>query len=199
MMTPPTFLPASLLALSSRIELPAGGRLFALDSPVVQLFWLFRGEIQAVRIAPSGQNIVMMRGRSGEFFAEASLYTPLYTCEAIARKPCVLLGIPVAELRLALVSDTKFSDQFMRSTILALRRQCSRVERLRLRTASERIQHYLSCEATADGCCQLDIPLSEWAVDLGLEPETLYRTLRVLEENGVVQRDKHRMRLCTGS
>jgi CRP-like cAMP-binding protein len=196
MLKQPDFLPATLLAVSQRLELATGGRLFTLGAPVTQLFWLCRGELQAVRATPAGQESVIMRGRAGEFFAEATLYTPHYTCEAVARKPCVVLAIPIEPLRSTLGTDAKFSEQFLRSTVMSLRRQCSRLERLRLRSASERIQHYLICEATVDGCCQLDMPLSEWAVELGLEPETLYRTLRVLEENGVVVRDKKRMRLC---
>jgi CRP-like cAMP-binding protein len=199
MLKPPDFLPTTLLVASQRVELPAGERLFTLGAPVTQLYWLCRGELQAVRGAPSGQESVIMRARAGEFFAEATLFTPHYTCEAIARKPCVLFGIPVAPMRSALATDAKFSEQFLRSTVMALRRQCSRVERLRLRSASDRIQHYLTCEATAHGCCELDMPLNEWAVELGLEPETLYRTLRVLEESGELVRDKKRMRLCNAS
>lgn len=199
MLKPPDFLPPSLLAVSQRLELPLNAALFTLGAPVEQLFWLFRGEVQAIRTTASGQEVVMMLGRAGEFFAEASLFTPHYTCSAATRKSSVLLAIPIAPLRSALATDAQFSERFLRSTVMALRRQCSRVERLRLRTASERIQHYLSCEAAADGCCQLNMPLSEWALDLGLEPETLYRTLRVLEENGLVQRDKKRLRLCPGS
>lgn len=140
-----------------------------------------------------------MRGRSGEFFAESSIYMPCYECDAVARKPAVVMALPLRTLRQALADDAHFADVFLRTVVLNLRRQNSRVERLRLRGASERIRHYLSCEASADGCCQLDMPLSEWALELGLEPETLYRTLRVLEENGVVLRDKQRMRLCTGA
>lgn len=196
MLKPPEYLPATLLAVSKRIELPANASLFKLGEPVAMLHWLMRGDLQAIRTTPSGQTVVMMRGSTGEFFAEASLFTPHYTCTALVRKPSVLLGIPVAGFRAALATNAHFSEMFLRATVSSLRRQCARVERLRLRTATERILHYLSCESALDGCCQLTIPLSEWAVDLGLEPETLYRTLRALEENGLVQRDKRRMRLC---
>lgn len=194
----PDFLPATLTVASHRVHLSAGQVLFACGTPVENLYWILRGEVVALRRTPSGQDAVITRGRAGEFFAESSIYAPSYDCDAVARKPAVVLALPLRTLRQALAEDAHFADVFLRTVVLSLRRQCSRVERLRLRGASERIQHYLSCEATADGCCQLDIPMSEWALELGLEPETLYRTLRVLEENGVVVRDKQRMRLCTG-
>lgn len=195
----PDFLPATLTVASHRVHLSAGQVLFACSAPVEHLYWILRGEVVAVQRAATGQDVVIMRGRSGEFFAESSIYTPVYNYEAVARKPTVVMALPLRTLRVALVDDAHFADVFLRAVVLNLRRQSSRVERLRLRGASERIQHYLTCEASADGCCQLHIPLSEWALELGLEPETLYRTLRVLEENGVVLRDKQRMRLCTGT
>lgn len=197
MLTIPDFLPTSLLAASRRFTLSAGERLFTLGAPVEQLHWVCRGELQAVRQTPSGQGAVIMRGRTGEFFAEASLFTPHYTCEAAARKPCVLLALPIVQLRLALATDAKFSELFLRSTVMALRRQCSRIERLRLRSAAERVEHFLSCETSRDGWCHLDVPLSEWAVDLGLEPETLYRTVKVLEKKGSLMRTGRRIRLTS--
>jgi CRP/FNR family transcriptional regulator, dissimilatory nitrate respiration regulator len=197
MMATPDFLPKSLVAVSRRFTLAAGERLFALGAPVEQLHWVCHGEIQAVRQAPSGQAVVIMRGRPGELFAEASLFTPHYTCEAVARKSCVLLATPIVQLRLAMATDAKFSELFLRSTVMALRRQCSRIERLLLRSAAERVEHFLSCEASSDGWCHLDVPLSEWAVDLGLEPETLYRTLKVLEEKGGLLRNGRSIRLIS--
>jgi CRP-like cAMP-binding protein len=195
MLKHPNFIPLALLQSSRRFELLAGQHLFARGAPVEYLHWVLRGELYAVRTTPSGQEAVMMRGHAGEFFAEAALFAPLYTCDAIARKPAVLIGIPVANLRQTLLTDSAFSNAFLSTVVMGLRRQCSRVERLRLRGASERIEHFLSCEVGPDGWSDLGRPLSEWALDLGLEPETLYRTLRALELKGTLQRKGRRMRL----
>lgn len=195
MLKHPDFVPLALLQSSRRFELAAGQHLFTRGAPVQYLHWVLRGELCAVRSTPSGQEVVMMRGHSGEFFAEAALFAPFYTCDAIARKPVVLIGFPVETLRQALLTDPGFSNSFLGAVVSGLRRQCSRVERLRLRGASERIEHFLSCEVGPNGWCELGRPLSEWALDLGLEPETLYRTLRALEIKGTLQRDGRRMRL----
>lgn len=195
MLKNPEFLPAALLAVSRKFELPTGQYLFRCGEPVERLHWILRGELLAVRQTPSGQEAVITRGRAGEFFAEASLFTPNYTCEAVARKPCVLLCIPAHDLKSALASNSEFSGLFLRSTVMALRRQCSRIERLRIHGAADRIEHFLSCETASDGWSQLGMPLSEWAIDLGLEPATLYRTLRTLEDKGRLVRNGHRMRL----
>lgn len=195
MLKSPDFLPAALLTASRRVELPAGQYLFRCGEMVERLHWIVRGELLAVRPTPSGQEAVITRGRAGEFFAEASLFTPKYTCEAVARKPSILLCIPAQELRSTLASNPEFSELLLRSTVMALRRQCSRIERLRIHGAADRIEHFLSCETASDGWSQLGMPLSEWAIDLGLEPATLYRTLRTLENSGKLLRDGHRMRL----
>ena len=57
--------------------------------------------------------------------------------------------------------------------------------------------HYLNCELTGPGgaTLSLDIPLAEWADDLGLEPETLYRTLAELEKKGRIEREPRGRRI----
>lgn len=196
MLKHPDFLPAALLTASRRLELPAGQALFNRGEAVEHLHWILRGELLAVRQTPAGQEAVITRGHAGEFFAEATLFTPHYTCNAVARKPTLLLCLPVTTLRHELLGNPKLAELFLRSVVMALRRQCSRVERLRLHGAADRLEHFLSCEVAADGWVHLGIPISEWAVDLGLEPETLYRTLRALEQSGRLEREGRRMRLA---
>jgi CRP-like cAMP-binding protein len=197
MLKMPDFLPPTLLATGQRLDVAAGAHLFVKGAPVEHLHWICRGELLAVRQTRPGQEAVIMRGAAGEFFAEASFFTPNYTCHAIARKPAVVLGFPLPALRQALATDAGFYERFLRSTVMALRRQCSRVERLRLRSATERIEHYLSCEAGADGWCQLEVPMSQWAIDLGLEPETLYRALAGLISAQQVARVGRRIKLMS--
>lgn len=57
---------------------------------------------------------------------------------------------------------------------------------------AERLLAYL---AVAPEAAAGDRPLRELAVDLGLAPEVLYRTLAALEAEGAVERDGRRVRL----
>jgi DNA-binding MarR family transcriptional regulator len=90
-----------------------------------------------------------------------------------------------------IASNGDFALRFSQFLALAMRRQCARYERLRLKRAGERVLHYLNCELTgpAGADLELDIPLAEWADDLGLEPETLYRALADLEKKGLIARE----------
>jgi DNA-binding MarR family transcriptional regulator len=77
-----------------------------------------------------------------------------------------------------------------------MRRQCSRYERLRLKKASDRVLHYLACEADKTGKVVLRSSVMEWAAELGLEAATLYRTLSELERDGVLRRQGRVLELC---
>ena len=106
-----------------------------------------------------------------------------------------LLAWPLATFRQALRDDPDFSLAFMQHVVNKMRLQCSRVERLRLKHAHERVLHYLTCGADAEGWISLPGTTQEWAYELGLEPATLYRTLGQLETDGKIVRDKRRVRL----
>jgi DNA-binding MarR family transcriptional regulator len=133
----------------------------------------------------------MQRSHAGELFAEAGMVAPRYSCEGFCPLPTRVLRIPLAEVRTLIVGDSEFALRFAHFQALAMRRQCARYERLRLKRAADRVLHYLNCELTgpSGATLTLDIPLAEWADDLGLEPETLYRALADLEKKGLIERE----------
>jgi CRP-like cAMP-binding protein len=58
-------------------------------------------------------------------------------------------------------------------------------ERLSLNSAAERILHYLETQGD-NGVVTLTMSRKAWATELGLSHEALYRTLRRLQDDGVV-------------
>lgn len=165
--------------------------LFRLGDMPRHLFLILEGEARARRYGPDGAEIVMQRSRAGELFAEAGLVAPRYSCEGFCALPSRVLLIPLDAVREKTRGDGEFALHFTQFLSLAMRRQCARYERLRLKRAGDRVMHYLNCELTgpAGADLELDIPLAEWADDLGLEPETLYRALADLEKKGVIARE----------
>lgn len=111
----------------------------------------------------------------------------------MAVKPSDLLFLPAAALETAL-QDGDFSRAFFLASARDARRQCSRYERVRLRSARDRVLHLLTCEAGPDGVFDWPTPLTELAVEPALEPETLYRMPGELEASGKITRDKRRFR-----
>jgi CRP-like cAMP-binding protein len=179
-----------------------GTMVFRLGDVPQNLYLVLEGEARARRYSPDGVEIVMQRARVGELFAEAGIVAPRYSCEGYCPQASRILIIPLDAIRQRISSDSEFALNFTRFLSLAMRRQCARYERLRLKRASERVLHYLNCELTgpAGADLELDIPLADWADDLGLEPETLYRTLADLEKRGLIQREPRgrRIRIASG-
>jgi len=191
----PLTLPPDLARTVEMLRLPRGAKLFYRAQPVEKLYFIETGAMAALRTMADGGEAIMLTGRSGEFFGEPSLFVGHYTCEARALADTTLLAWPLEAFRQALRDDPDFSLAFMQHIVTKMRMQCSRVERLRLKHAHERVLHYLTCGADAEGWVSLPGTTKEWAYELGLEPATLYRTLSQVEADGKIVRDKRRIRL----
>lgn len=154
------------------------------------IFFVRTGELEAVRFSPEGDPLVMLRAGVGEFFAEPALGADRYGCSARAMRDSEVYVLPKASVLAALREDRDFSIAFLNAQIRNLRRQCSRYERARLRRAEDRVLHFLVTETGPDGWIRLTGPLADWAVELGLTPESLYRAMsRLRQQARIEERD----------
>ena len=153
------------------------------DRPEAMLYVL-TGEIRLVRRSREGAEIVLQRSRGG-FFAEASLESKAYHCDAIAAAAGQLLRFPMKAFRDALDHDAVFRNAWIGQLAGEVRKLRARCERLSLHGAAERILHYLEVEGT-DGAISLLQSRKAWAAQLGLTHEALYRTLRRLQAEGTI-------------
>jgi len=80
-----------------------------------------------------------------------------------------------------------------------LKKQCGRIERMRLQTGKERILHFINCETSDGVTLHLETSLSVWAEELGIEPESLYRTLSDMEKDGIIKRNKRDIRVLNNN
>jgi CRP/FNR family transcriptional regulator len=188
--------PDDLLAVGRELKLAKGERLFSLGEAIDRVFYVQQGELRAVRCLADGSEAVMMRARDGEFFAIASLFLPSYPCDAEVGINTRLLSFPQPYFRAVLGRDPAFALALVREQSLGVKTQCARVERLRLKRARDRVVHYLACESR-EGLVRLAMPLIEWADELGMEPETLYRVLAELKDEQVIARRGKEIRLLT--
>ncbi len=197
MFSPTDWLPHACGKDADEITISAKDYLFRLGDAPRSLYLLVEGEARARRFGTDGAEIVMQRSRTGELFAEAGMVAPHYSCEGYCPIDSRIIRLPIATLKQQIASNGDFALRFSQFLAMTMRRQCARYERLRLKRASERILHYLNCELTgpAGGDLELDIPLADWADDLGLEPETLYRALADLEKKGLIAREPRSRRI----
>ena len=189
----PAYFPATLTRAARRISLEKGEALFRAGQKVSGIYYVISGEVKALRHMAKSSEAVMVRAMAGEFFAESAIAAPRYSCDGVAVKPSELLFLPMEALDTAL-TDAGFAKAFFLANAANARRQCSRYERVRLRSARDRVLHLLACESGPDGVFNWPAPLTELAVELALEPETLYRVLAELEASGEITREKRQFK-----
>jgi CRP/FNR family transcriptional regulator, dissimilatory nitrate respiration regulator len=142
---------------------------------------VLEGEVRLVRHSRSGADIVLQRAYGG-FVAEASLESPRYHCDAFAALDSRLLGFPIAAFRQALRHDADLRTFWMGRLAREVRLLRSQCERLALRSAAERIEHYIEAEGD-NGRLELARSRKAWAAELGLTHEALYRALAGLRRS----------------
>jgi len=184
-------IPPELQALAEHREIETGETLFRLGDRLRGIFYVVAGEIRLVRRARNGLEIVLQRSREG-FFAEASLHTNVYHCDAVVAKSGAVLRFPAKAFRAALATDAMFRNAWMVHLARELLKSRARCERLGLNSAEQRIVHYIESEG-ADGIITLSASRKAWAADLGLTHEALYRTLRRLQSDGTLAIDANRI------
>ncbi len=189
-------LPEALVNQSRFIELSRQEYLFQPKDPVDAIYYVISGQLRALRYQYDGKAAVMMHSTAGNFFAPVSINMDCYPCAAIANKKTQLLKIPKTALVDFLKTHLEFSLQFIGAISMDLKKQCSIAERLRIKSARDRIIHFITCEAPDSKTLELKCPLTTWAEELGIEPESLYRTLSDMEKDGLIYRDKKRIEIC---
>jgi CRP-like cAMP-binding protein len=178
-------IPLSLREQAAALRVAGGSLLAGLGSRPQSMYFIHSGELRLRRLSMNGTEIVLQRASSG-FIAEASLESQAYHCDVVAAQESYLVVFPIRPFVAQLRIDTSFAQFWMSMLareVRALRAQC---ERLALRSARERIQHYIESEGN-DGRLELRQTRKAWASELGLTHEALYRTLSAMAAEGVVR------------
>jgi CRP-like cAMP-binding protein len=179
-------LPRSARAKARRIALPRAAVLFRRGDRPAAMHFVRSGEIRLVRHSRAGGEIVLQRARRG-FVAEASLDQGAYHCDAVAAAPSEVLAIPLRSFEEA-IAAAAFRKAWVRHLARELRRARAQVERLSLKTARDRIVHYIETEGEG-GAVALMQSKKDWAAELGLTHEALYRALAQMRRQGLLAID----------
>ncbi len=177
-------MPHSLRERANETQVSAGKVVARIGARPRYMYFVRQGELRLRRFSVQGNEIVLQRCMGG-FVAEASLDSSAYHCDIAAGQDSTLISFPITAFRECLRHDEPFCRAWighLAREVRALRAQC---ERLALRTASERIQHYIESEGH-NGTLELRQTRKAWAAELGLTHEALYRTLAGLVANGVI-------------
>jgi CRP-like cAMP-binding protein len=150
-----------------------------------------------MRRGRAGEEIILHEAKAGEFFAEASLDSARYHCDAIARQATQLLKLPAADLRRLLSVDREFSREWIDLLARQLRASRVRLERLCLKSAADRVLHLLISEGRGPHHeVALNGTLKDLAREIGISHEALYRTLASMQRGRIIERQDKVLRLA---
>jgi CRP/FNR family transcriptional regulator, dissimilatory nitrate respiration regulator len=183
------WLPANVGAAAVEHKLKSGEPLFRLGDKTVGLCEVITGRVRLARVDRSGHEIVLHVAGPGETLAEASLFSPEYHCDAIANTDAIVRIYPKREVLAAFEENPKAARAFTETLAQQVMNLRTRVEQRNIRSARERVRHFLMLNVGADcRTVKLRGTLKDLAAEIGLTHEALYRTLATLERSGEIRR-----------
>jgi CRP-like cAMP-binding protein len=164
---------AQLFENARRVELAARTELFAAGQPVRNVHLVLQGRIHLVRHTPRGSVLILQNAGAGAVLAEASAYSAVYHCDAIAAESAAIAVLTKAVFRAALAADPALAEAWGARLARGVQAARVRAEIRALPTVAERMDAWLG-EGNA-------LPakgrLQDVAAELGVTREAFYREL----------------------
>jgi CRP-like cAMP-binding protein len=176
----------------------AGHLIFRQGSTTVGIFKLVSGRVRLIRTTAGGAQATMHTARPGELFAEASLFSTHYHCDAEALEPSQLLLYPKAALMRSLRESPELLWSFTAELARRVQGLRTRIEVQRTRSARDRVLQFLQLHCDGRGLWPQQGTLKQLADELALTHEALYRTLAELERDGRIVRSERAILLSPG-
>lgn len=177
-------------------KLAAGEKLFLLGDRTAGFYEVVEGRVRLTRVDAGGREATLHVASAGDLIAEASLFSPVYHCDAVAITDAVVRLYPKAATLAEFRRDPDAAKAFMEMLahqVMTLRTQ---LERRNIRSARDRVRHFLSANAGADGrTIALRGTLKDLASELGLTHEAFYRALARMVADGEIERTEKTIRL----
>jgi len=190
------WLPAAVRLAAIDRKLKAGEPLFHLGDKTSGLYEVIAGRVRLTRVDRSGRETVLYVAGPGETIAEASLFSPVYHCDAAAGSDAVVRLYPKPAVLSTFAKDRKAAQAFSATLARQVMSLRTRLAQRDIRSARERVRHFLALNTGADGrTVALRGTVKDLAAELGLTHEALYRTLAALERTGEIRRARGKIML----
>lgn len=174
-------------------DVTKGAVIFREGEAADRLYFLARGQVRLLHYTSTGKAIEHYQIEAGEFFSEVVLFLGNYTCTAIAERPSRIAAIPKTSLLAELSRNLELATVFMVQMARRLHTTKIVLELRSIRSARERVLCYLQNMIPLIGepeqsKISFHRPFRAVAADLGISPEVFSRTLRQLQDEGVIDR-----------
>jgi CRP-like cAMP-binding protein len=175
-----------------RCTFTANEMIFLEGDPSAGLWILQNGRVKAYKLSPDGQEYVM------NFFAPGSTFNDLAALDG-AKNPVSTMAvtdviawtIPSAVFVAALQNDHEMCRAVLQGLVGRVRHLVGRVEDLALRPVTARLARFLLQQVENPTLDDPAITRALIAQHLATTPESISRSLRLLEEAGAIRFDRH--------
>ena len=158
-----------------------GDVLFRQDQATSGLYRVLAGCVTLRRTSLGGEVLTLHRAVSGGYFAEASVFSDTYHCEAICTEAGSVLKIAKNAISATMLSNPEFSAGFTRLLAVQVQQYRAHIELLAIRSAKERVLAAYEADYLAT-------TIPEFASRINLTHEACYRALRALCNDGRMRR-----------
>ncbi len=154
------------------------------------IFAVEEGRVRLDRYTSEGRTTIMHMAEANESFAEASLFSKTYHCDATATVPSRIVLYPKGDVLTALRLHPLMSIKYIALLSGQVKTLRARLELRSVLSARERILQYLLLYVDPN-TRRVTLPgtLKDLAAELGLAHESVYRELKKLEEDGLIERN----------
>lgn len=170
-------------------RLAKGEALFHTGDPVAGFYFIREGEVRMTRHLADGAAVTLYVGQPGQTFAEASLFSPAYHCDAIADTDARVDVFAKTRVLDALQNRTDVALDFMAHLAHQVQGLRAQAELMHIRSAPDRVLAYIRTRVPAGRLeTAIERPWMAIAAEIGLTHEAVYRALAKLERDGRIRR-----------
>jgi CRP-like cAMP-binding protein len=161
------------------------------------LFEVVSGRVKLAQFDHTGRELVLGFACAGDTIGEASLLSGFYRCDATALVPTIVCIYRKSDLLTELQSNPKVAQGFMSRLAHRILELRTRLEREQMRSARDRVRHYLEAHADAEErSVILPGTVKDLAAEIGLSHEALYRALSAMVTDGQIVRFKNMIKIA---
>lgn len=163
----------------TRLTLAKGDHVFRQGDATRGVFFVVSGSICLTRMTEAGTAVTLHTAVAGGMFAEASLYSDHYHCDAMAIVPSQVVRVSKQAILTRQREDAAFSDGITRLLATQVQEYRQLLTLHAVKSANERV--FL---AVASG--RLRGSVTQLASQIGLTKEACYRALKELADQGML-------------
>lgn len=181
-------------SMPSLLTFKSGEIVFHDQESAETIFGVKTGKVQLVRYLETGQLSNQYTVEAGGWLGERALFNEMYASSAIATQPSQLIAFQKQTFLTLLSHNPEISLRFIGQLTEQLHIAKNIMTVRCIRSASDRVLAYLhTLKAPDQNTCVLHSPIKAIAEQICLTPEVVSRSLRKLQDSGIIQRSQRKI------